>query len=537
MLGDGRAIMQHSQLKISLAAFGIVVLFILINSKFDSNEKHSSMERAVERQPSSVVQNIPVVEKIIPNQNLVFHFDRRLKAVLDHKNVLTDIHYEGKMYVQWIYRQKNERTGLFTFDVNDSSIPAVFAEVKLDQGYQILSLKTPLYESENEQNAILFLKDLISIYAFQSLEDTSGKYEAEVKKSESTDETVWIKKKTRYENLNYASLKFTKSIHEIHLKSELEEASGLEETQKGELTTFGVYQLKRLNDNTVKSFSIQNLSMKPDSLTTNPNQVAKTKTSWVMLESKLNELFQLKGQEKMNAFHDVLTMLKNNPELLKEFMKWAKVEPVDPLKTRLAIGLLSSLGTNESQHELVTMYQEDKNQSREKSHLILNSFATSGSKLSTEAVGLLNAVLDQRKETPELAANAAYALGAAGDVKKITELAKKSSSTPEKVIYIDAIGNSGSLDSLPFLLESTKSSDPLIREKAIFALRFVNDPRVKTVFEQSINDPQVSVRYSVVKAVPYQAAPHEYDSMLKNCTNQSTEQNLRKLCSQTLANF
>ena len=535
--------MRSRKLVLSIFVTSIAAMAFVIHSRSSDVEKQIVVEGVAERQPASAPQTPALSENPVFDESVVYQFDRRMKAIINKKDVLTDIHYSGYLFVDWKENKNDIRTGIFSFQVKDASIPTVFAEVKVSSDYRLISMKTPELKSENEENALLFLNDLISMYAFRSLEDTTGKYEASIEKiSENKNEKIWMKKKIKYSSPSLAKMKFNQSTHEIHLGANLLEASGVEDAQMGELKTHGIYILKLVNDQELASLKIKkstlnlNTSLSDHAMATKPNQIVKEKVSWEEVSKKLNTLSQLNGKARLNLFHDLVKAMKANPEKLQELMEWVRAGMNDKAKASLAIGLLASVGSVESQHELVQLYEQAKNNSPENAHLILNSFATSGSKVSPEGIAMMNSALDHRDENPELAANAAYALGAAGDVKKITELAEKATSKDEKIIYIDAIGNSGSVDSLPFLLESAKSSDALIREKAIFALRFVNDERVKTVFEQSMTDVSMSVRYAVVKAIVFQANPNEYSSLLKNCST-SMDKYLRSLCSQALVNL
>jgi hypothetical protein len=502
-------------------------------------------EKVAERQPSSTPTAIIADQKVELIHSEVFRFDRRMKAVMNEKDVLTDIHYSGYLFVDWKEVGKEKRKGIFSFHVKDAPELPVFAEVELSSDYFLLEMKVSTVTNEDEENAVLFLKDLVSVYAFRTFEDTTGKYEGSLKILNKTEkETILLKKKNKYESSSFAQLKFNKSIHEYRVGEQLEEVSGFEDTQMGkEIKTSGVYQLKRLVVGDVMKLGIKKpkLDLKTPlmiaTLKTNPSEIIEKNAPWEELEKKLSLLPTLTGKARLGLFHELVKEMKKNPKNLDAFMAWMKAGLDEPQKVSMGIGILAAVGNEKAQHELVQLYEQRSKESPETAHLILNSFASKTMKPSAEVIGMLNSILDHRKENPDLAANAAYALGAVGDVKKINELAEQASDKNEKIIYIDAMGNSGSSESLPFLLESVKSSDPQIREKAIFAMRFVNDERVKPIFEQSMNDASMSVRYAVVKAVPFQSNPRDYEVLLMNCANQSGEQQLKSLCSDALVSF
>ena len=538
MLVDGGAVMWNRQLKLATLFFGLILLSIALHSHF-SNEKLSSvMAPAVERQPASGAEKKLIVPLNETLQSDVYQFDRRMKAVINQNETLTDVHYAGYFFIDWKEVKNGERQGVFSFQVTGSSIPPVFIQAAVSDDYSLLSLQEPKTASETEQNALVFLKDLISIYTFKNFEDTTGKYSANLKLvSEDHSGRVWVKNKIQYEDTKLVEFKFIRSIHRLQVSEKLDEASGLEDAQMGnELKIQSVYLLKRVQGSKIKKISL-NLAVPlfAGTIKTNPNQVGTEKLDWTTIQKKLELLGGLSGKARMGVFHELVNGVKYHPEQLQNFMEWMHSDLNDHQKVSMGVGVLASVGSSAAQHELLRLYEQTKNNSVETAHLILNSFATSGNKLTPEVTKMLNSVLENPRENPDLTANAAYALGASGDVKKITELASQAATVSEKIVYIDAMGNSGSLDTLPYLLESVQSSDPQVREKAIFALRFVNDQRVNSVFEQSMSDPSMGVRYSVVKALSFQANPHDYESLLKNCSIQAPDKNLKTLCSQTLA--
>ena len=537
--------MWNHQLKLGAIFLGIVVTSIIIHSQISGEKQLVVSEGVAIRQPASAPEKVILAPIMNTVDSDVYQFDRRMKAVINKKETLTDIHYAGYLFIDWKVVKSGERLGMFSFQVKGTNTSPVFVEVGLSNDYSLLSLKEPKISNEDEENALLFLKDLISIYSFKTFEDTTGKYSGTINMvSEDKTGRVWIKRKVKYSDATLAALKFNSSVHKFQVSEKLEEASGLEDAQmENELKTHSVYLLKRLSAAEVKSLGLKknpidsSTPLFAGSLKTNPNKLVAQKTSWDVLEKKLNTMSKLSAKERLGKFHELVKEMKSNPEKLPNFMEWMKAGMADQQKTSMGVGILATVGSAETQHELVQLFDQSKNNSPETAHLILNSLATSGNKLASEAATMLNSILENPKANPELTANAAYALGASGDIKKITELANQATSNSEKVVYIDALGNSGSVDALPYLLESAQSADPQIREKAVFALRFVNDQRVNSLFEQSMNDSSMGVRYSVVKAVPFQANPHEYETLLKNCSMQASDKNLKSLCTQALASL
>ena len=98
---------------------------------------------------------------------------------------------------------------------------------------------------------------------------------------------------------------------------------------------------------------------------------------------------------------------------------------------------------------------------------------------------------------------------------------------------IDAIGNSGDAHFLPYLEQDLHSDNESVREKAAFALRFVQSESSKSLIEFAMNDSKLSVQIATVKAIQYHSDVQTYSSILTTCMNSPNgDAGLVALCGQ-----
>ena len=560
--------MRKQLITLSIGLFCFIMIAVSLTKKQNDTkqvEMLSSSEyiESLKREPASESTAI---------SKEVFEFERKIDGLLSlgdtkSKKPLVNTQYHGHLFIDWTNISASYRIGRFSIEVKDAPEIQLYVEAKISKDFNLLSLREPKAKNEKEEDALLFLKDLISLYAFQSTEDTTGKYKATFKKSPEQEEGVeqiLLKKKIQYLDSKLAEIKFMKSIHEIRLGTLdanafpiLEQVSGLEDTQMNsghgpEFKIHTFYLLKNLNPNQttgIKKPKLEFSTLNSTTIKTVPTLIETGKISWKMVREKLDQIGKLTGKERLDLFHELVKGLKANPERLSDFMEWAHANMSDPQKASMIIGLLASVGTSETQQNLVKLYQTFVATPGQDhlAHMVLNSLTMTEAKLSPETRSFLNSVLSSH-DNPSMAINAAYAVGTAiqkesdyskniNDIKKLTELTEQTSAVNDKLIYLDAIGNSGSSAFIPVLSASIVSNEPIVREKAVFAMRFINDERVPAMFEQSMNDTDVNVQIAVVKAIRYQQNPQAYTSLLVNCASKAKDKELKNLCSQPITSL
>lgn len=176
---------------------------------------------------------------------------------------------------------------------------------------------------------------------------------------------------------------------------------------------------------------------------------------------------------------------------------------------------------------------------------VLTALAESKEKLTASTRQFLSRILTSQ-DNPAMVIHAASVVGIAmnlepeseqnsHDIKILSHLARTTSAMSEKVAYLNAMGNSGNTGFIPVLKDLLVSFEPMVREKAAYAMRHMDDPRVKALFEQAMKDPDLNVRIAAVKAIRFQPDPEEYSSLLMSCARSANDRELKNLCSQAMA--
>jgi HEAT repeat protein len=76
---------------------------------------------------------------------------------------------------------------------------------------------------------------------------------------------------------------------------------------------------------------------------------------------------------------------------------------------------------------------------------------------------------------------------------------------------LDALGNTGHADALPTLITYASFGPESARAKAVFGLRFIDDPRVEDLLAQRLTREQpVAVRQAAVEALSLRGGPDRY---------------------------
>lgn len=505
----------------------------------------------LERGPASTVSMPEKHSGIMsPSATEVYSFERKVKATVNEKTI-ADTQYSGFFIVNWVSETASEKTGRFSFILKDAEASQIFLEAKMTPDYKIISLLEPKVQNAEEEDLLSFTKDLVSIYAFQSLSDTTGRYQARIYE---TSKGNWLKKKLKYEDPKFASLSFNKSIHQIKMvKTEIQELSGVEETalannENAGFKTHATYLLRRtstkgLTKSKLTAGLMKNVKLEPALLTVVPIFVAQEKINWADTYAQLDLKTALTGNERLQWFHEVTKSLKANPSKIGEFIAWARSNLQNGKTANFAVGVLATLGTPEAQKELVGIYNQSASHPELKPlcHVILNAFATASVVSTPETKEFLSSQMRSNGNS-DLAINAAFAMGATLQKEpspvyeqQLSETAAQAKTMNEKLAYIDAMGNSGSSQFLPQISENMSSADSAVKEKSIFALRYMSDERATTLLQGAMNDPALSVKITAVKAISYQRDITPFRNSLAQCA-QSSEVRLKEICTQTLSN-
>ncbi len=488
-----------------------------------------------------------------------FDFERKVKASLDQK-VLAERDYQGLFNVQTLSNQRYR----FSFSLTDEKgqgVPSnLFLEATLNPDLEILSVSEPTPQSAEEEDVLTFLKDLVSIFAYRSHQDTAGNYAYEIK---NLGTHQLMKRKTRYLDEKINAITLVESIHRINPGIEY---SGLEITSlklslgksAQELVTKTSYRMVLSKENKPISFvsstkGVRARDLHFGSLKVSPVFSVHEKTSWESVAARLGTLSQVGAQERGEIFHKTVMALNDHPEKLADFLGWfngavLNASFFNASLFSFGIGTLATVGTPDAQHALVQLYQRlvsDPSQVAQ-CHSILNALTTTEVSLTEEVHSLLATELNQIHGT-DLAMNAAFALGTAiqketalnldsqADVVALAQAAAQAKSQKDRLDFLDAMGNSGNAAFLPQISEQLRSQDPLWREKATYALRFMNDSSAAPLLTNALNDSSLGVQIAAVRAIALQKNLAPYQASLNACAASAVE-TLSALCSKVLSN-
>ena len=373
---------------------------------------------------------------------------------------------------------------------------------------QVQEIRAGKAENEEEEDELNILKDFVSLIAYRSTEDTTGKYQAVF----TPLDDLLIKKKTAYSS---PLIKILDSHHEIHLdpSGKLLSAVGRETCQvqvgsSSSLQTLSEYVLKKIEIRTV-AYTRNQTQQKELSLTPLTPIASRSDQfiSWSHLEPRLNRLHGLSRPEQLSLFHDLLNTMKKDASSLSSFMNWVDSRLSDSQVRTIAIGVLSSLGNEIAQHTLLTWYQ----QFPDSRLMILNAFTTTSTPLSGETHAFLTDLSNQKLSQPEASYSAALALGSAlqntnrpDDITQLETLYQNAQNANEQEIYLDAIGNSGNTHFLPVIRDGLSAKNDEVREKAVLAMRLMKNSDINDLLSQAKIDPSLRVKAAALQVLQLQ---------------------------------
>jgi len=448
----------------------------------------------------------------------VYRFKRTIRATLSGKK-LVDVVLSGSLFVDELpAKTEGARTERLSFVLDEGTTPAVSLKLTLDRDGRLLDLRQPPTAglSETDAEAVSVLKDLASILAYASDEDTLGRYAARVRK----EPNRFHKSKLRYETAAAEGIEILKSRHEVEWSDRAElptRFTGEEETRAGlarqAIETFSAYAIVRAGAGREPAQARADTASawEETRLAVQARGLVAPRVQWTEIRARWNESDSLIGQPRLAFYHRTLRSLKQHPEKIAELKDW--ILKSGARSATFGIGVLATHGTPEAQRTLREIYAELARlpEARGLQHTILSSFTTTEAKLEPETREFLAEVASDKEAEPELALNAAFAIGASikkepseGDERKLLELTRGAADLEEKLAYIDAIGNSGSPNLLPALEDSLRSDNSRVRAKAVFALRWMRADAVTKRTEEFLTDASPDVRSAAERALRYQ---------------------------------
>ena len=391
------------------------------------------------------------------------------------------------------------------------------------------------------------LKDFSGILAYRTEEDTSGHYRANFLKQDSNQEgTKLFKQKLEYLSTTEAVLpRILKSEHHLSLDpagkpvaATGKEITHISQGQSSSLSTTSSYRLS-LKGSSIRPIAVRDREgFRETTLALNPQRGnAPRVQAWSELLGALDSICSIASQQRLKLFHELVKSLKFDASNFKNFMAWLSDHGAEAGIRTFAIGVLASAGTPEAQSALVKWFHEFP----ESRTVILNAFTTSHAGFTSETLGFLDSLVEDRSGDSDSAWGAAFALGAGlrndtvpdgGEVNRLEGLLNSASSAEEKVAALGAIGNSGNQAFLPVIERNLGSSDENIRETAVLALRFMPGNDTQEWVNQAWSDASIKVRAAAIQVIEFQGTPGLHQDVLQDCVESSPD--LRSSCQRAL---
>ena len=438
-------------------------------------------------------------EPLILPKGLRYGVERKLRTRIISKSgrkSVIDLNHKGEIQLNPVPAAdgiSRYRISLRLNFTNPEASPSLFqdlesrhpVEVRLTPDFHLISLHVENSQNQENPDELNLMRDLISILAYQSLQDTTGNYEAQWDASP----PVIRKRKLRYVSPKLSTIRILSSLHEIRVRENGVPVSmeGGERMQmaisKGvELETESIYRFQLLNASSNPSF---NLSLREESewmsvgLDLDAVPASSVKSSYEVpsaraIEEKLSGLLEVKPADRLGLFHEMVSVFRRAPERIADFIPMVFGLGVPRERTQFGIGVLANLDQDLAQRALLDAYRSHEADPALQ-HLILNSLATSGVALRDDT---RKALLD----LPGSDESIAFVLGSSLRItpndqvrERLRSLFMNAGEENRRIVALEAIGNSGDAFFIPLLKESLQSSSERIRAKAAFATRFLSD--------------------------------------------------------------
>lgn len=379
----------------------------------------------------------------------------------------------------------------------------------------LFAIKTQKVKSRDDAEELNIIKDFISIFAYRSDRDTTGRYRAKWKDLDDGGE----KTKVEYLGATGESIKVLKSFHRVKLDTEdfivrvIEGKDVLSLGGKDELTSS--YKLMRevngfSSDTPVLVLSSDEWVNTSLGLETVSREL--DARPYEELAVELKDLKKLNRSKRLSFFHDLVRSLKSDPTKIATFKKEVEVLREQTGMMTFAVGVLATVGSEEAQGALVSWFNEYQANDSALGHTILNAFSTADAALTDQTRHFLLKLTEN--QNTDLSQNAAFALGAglkhsndSSARDKLLSLFHSARDDLARANIVDAMGNSGDGNFLPVLLDALKSTSKPVREKAAFASRFMATEHAQVLIREAMRDRQASVRISATKACAVRGDP------------------------------
>lgn len=476
-------------------------------------------------------------------QTEAYSFSREIHAKIENQAPLLDLTLHGRVWATVLSQDARSKVVALQFEMKSdhsklltSHLPFI---IEMDSNYAIQRIRAQKPSNSHEEDELNLMKDFATLYAFRSNEDTTGKYNY----AWSDDGVRGVKKKLQYEGKKLAGVSIKNSLHEVTLNKidhQIEKIVGLDETSfSGEvgagMKTTSSYVIVKLASSYHPKLEVNEkiLSQLQDQSEQLQSQFSRVQVKdYSLLVAELENIKLMNKNQRLSLFHEFVKTLKADPSKVDEFRK--KIESMSGEAGLMAfgIGVLATAGSEHAQTVLTEWYQNYSVAAKnaDLGHTILNAFSTANAALSADSRKFLMGVAADGNKNPELADNAAFALGSS--LKKSDDEAVRSqlnslyagaASVQARATVLDAIGNSGDSHFLPTVQAALNGADGGVKEKAVFALRYMDPSVAAPLLNQAYGDANPSVRQAAIRAISFQNDLKPYLSTIQSCASRGEQ--------------
>lgn len=531
-------------------------------------------EPALERKTASIISK---QEPQITDHELLFHpkekqrytysferkilieaFDKKMPEILFHGDLMLDITRASSKGFEAVVTDQIK-------EFPDKKAPAI--RIQVDARGEKLNIFTGKLTTEEEKQHVSIMKDLLASLIFPLETDTIGRFQVRFEKMPSEAGLIYRKKiKLAYLNTPPPTPIITSSVHwlkwdlalEVPREVKGEEATKMQQEAAGfsSLASYFI-QFKRITPVDDKLAALADSLMEKDSILMsrigskiddNP-EFAHLK--WSEISIKLRHSNKLSSSEQMKLFGDLLHLYRrgdiNEEDLLNELN--ASIIKAGPNSSiyRQVVGTLATIGTPDAYSALLRLYN-DPNNTVDGKGSILAALTTTQALIDEKTRDFLAEEMNNKNK--DLAYGAAYALGSAiqnNNAKNVADAISaiqnawnniaQSNNTDAQLALIDAMGNSGKGEFIPSLLSVISGNYPsMVKAKAVFALRFMNENTATSVIAQNLaGNLDIEIREASVNAMKAAEWNEIFRPSLQACTKLETISRIKTSCQDVLS--
>jgi hypothetical protein len=333
--------------------FGIPILGVVLYQGVYQSFTRDSTE-VIRKAPSRAFEQKQSISRSI----LRYGVERKLRSSLTDKNqkkTVIDLDYHGEIRLdpvpgsdgdfryRFSFRLNFEDPGQKSSRLHESSHPV---EVRFSRDFDLISLQADNSQSPESLDELNLIRDLVSILAFRSSQDTTGNYET----GWSGSDRQLLKRKVRYVSPGLFHIRILSSLHEIKIREDGLPVSivGGERMQlpvsKGvDLETDSGFRLLLLEGNSrgpaalslKEGLGLRNVGLALDAVSPSSGEEQFRTRDAKDLEEMLSMLPETKPPARMGLFHQMVEVLRREPKLLPGFiqMVWEPRTSVSDLES------------------------------------------------------------------------------------------------------------------------------------------------------------------------------------------------------------